>query len=868
MDGSAEPQYMGSPTAQGQPAGAEQQTGMGGLDGIEIARRMVLATESAAAAAQAAVQAASRSSDESRAWWKLLPKPALFDHATREAEIAGWKDWSWSFEQYMSSVDSKFMDDIRQVRSNTEKPIDTFDFSDAERQRNSFFYSLLSSLMRQRALLVVKQVPGNNGLEAYRLLVAQNEPANKNRAMSLLNTIMNWPAFNSKMSLMQNVLRLEHAFSEYERLGTALQDDLKTAILLRSVTGQLKVWLQLQVGDGTTYMRVREMIMMYDASTVKWSEAMVLGAESSGNSADGPVPMEIDRIEKGKSKGQHKGKSKEKGQSKGKSKGKNKGKDVKGKGKSFDGKGSKGNAFAGSKGKGKNEPKQCYNCGRTGHMARDCWNNPQVRNVNSDVMPPSTTVQGSPASSLGGMSTASHQVQHGGQQQPVAPVSSTQYKVSRIQIEEISDDVELHDDLIFDMRSASPSSFHGSVHALYYYMGDSDVDCDECCFDGAIRTVVDSDDACGNSCDETYTILLDSGADASIFPASLVNKGTPVCGSIGKLHDAQGAEIPVQSIQDMEIRLRDLSGRNVLLRERVAISDRVTQPIVCFGHLLESGWGIDGAQQTLVHHSADARVPLELQKKSMVVRGTIRVMSEWIPADNSLHVRAIRADVFDEKLVSGTVGWELDERGCGTGRHFANKYQDPSLVRPDMPGRFCRTTLVQGDDKKWYVLELCERLDGLVQLDTEFHGMHGNRNVVTVITDGDKDPRVMGFALADEQPEQFPVVAEDVEDVEIPADDMPVEGQEIPEGRIVVQPSPEDEVNVNGTILHPTSSLAALRAGCSHTDFHIRFKSKMFSASSGSCKEVGIRHGFSNCENCPERTGETSFGTSDSRGAN
>ena len=134
----------------------------------------------------------------------------------------------------------------------------------------------------------------------------------------------------------------------------------------------------------------------------------------------------------------------------------------------------------------------------------------------------------------------------------------------------------------------------------------------------------------------------------------------------------------------------------------------------------------------------------------MVVRGTIRVMSEWIPADNSLHVRAVQADVF-EKLVSGTVGWELDERGCGTGRHFANKYQDPSLVRPDMPGRFCRTTLVQGDDKKWYVLELCERLDGLVQLDTEFHGMHGNRNVVTVITDRDKDPRVMGFALADEQ---------------------------------------------------------------------------------------------------------------------
>ena len=89
--------------------------------------------------------------------------------------------------------------------------------------------------MRQRSLLVVKQVEGNNGLEAYRLLISQNEPANKNRSMSLLNTIMNWPVFNSKVSLLQNVLRLEHAFSEYERLGTAIQDDLKTAILLRSV---------------------------------------------------------------------------------------------------------------------------------------------------------------------------------------------------------------------------------------------------------------------------------------------------------------------------------------------------------------------------------------------------------------------------------------------------------------------------------------------------------------------------------------------------------------------------------------------------------------------------------------------------------
>ena len=103
---------------------------------------------------------------DSKAWWKLLPKPAVFDHATRESEIAGWKEWSWSFEQYMASIDPKFMDDIQQVRTRLDKQVDPIDFTDAERQRNSFFYSLLSSLMRQRSLLVVKQVEGNNGLEA------------------------------------------------------------------------------------------------------------------------------------------------------------------------------------------------------------------------------------------------------------------------------------------------------------------------------------------------------------------------------------------------------------------------------------------------------------------------------------------------------------------------------------------------------------------------------------------------------------------------------------------------------------------------------------------------------------------------------
>ena len=151
------------------PAAGDGSPPAGGFFDMNVAMRMVAAAEAAAEAARAATNLASRStSDENKSWWKLLPKPSVFDHSTRESEIAAWKDWSWNYEQYLASIDARFADDIQQVRSHPEQVVDPVDFSDNEKQRNSFFYSLLSSLLRQRALMVVRQVSGSNGL--YRSL--------------------------------------------------------------------------------------------------------------------------------------------------------------------------------------------------------------------------------------------------------------------------------------------------------------------------------------------------------------------------------------------------------------------------------------------------------------------------------------------------------------------------------------------------------------------------------------------------------------------------------------------------------------------------------------------------------------------------
>ena len=243
-----------------------------------------------------------------------------------------------------------------------------------------------------------------------------------------------------------------------------------------------------------------------------------------------------------------------------------------------------------------------------------------------------------------------------------------------------------------------------------------------------------------------------------------------------------------------------MTGRVILLRQTVAISDRVSQPILSFGKMLENGWGIDGSQQMLVHSTAGAAVPLELQNKSMVVHGSIRVLTEHCISPGSFH---------------GSVGWQLDSNGCGIGRHYADHHQDPLLLRPDLDGRFYRTTLVEGNNKRWYVMELCEMLEGLVQLEAQFHDMAGRRNIITIITESEKDPHMMGFSLVDEPDEVFPVEADVDHEIEVMDAEPPIEGRDVPEGQIVVQPIAEDEVCVNGTVLRESSSLATLRAGCS-----------------------------------------------------
>jgi hypothetical protein len=91
----------------------------------------------------------------------------VFAPGDREQEVAQWRGWCWGLKQYLTVIDNKFEDDIAYVESNnaTEVDIDLPEYE--ERHRGRFLYSLLSSLLQERLLSLVRNVDRSNGLEKF-----------------------------------------------------------------------------------------------------------------------------------------------------------------------------------------------------------------------------------------------------------------------------------------------------------------------------------------------------------------------------------------------------------------------------------------------------------------------------------------------------------------------------------------------------------------------------------------------------------------------------------------------------------------------------------------------------------------------------
>ena len=271
----------------------------------EAATRAAMSAESTLNQVQSMTTAPSSSSEGLQAASRILKAPDTFSGD----DPMSFASWRFQITSWLTFSDSRYTTLLEKVETMTTAPtISTYDAPEKELAHK--LYAVLTSYLRGRCSHIIKAFSkSRDGFAIWYQLIREFEPSSRQRSLALISSSLGpYPVFAKEKSCLESILVYEQTVQQFEESsGTTYPDELKVATLMRCCNATLREFLQLNIKEDSTYLQVREHIMNYERISKSWTQEQVLKSIQD-TPRDGPVPMEVDRVEKGTGKDKGKGK--------------------------------------------------------------------------------------------------------------------------------------------------------------------------------------------------------------------------------------------------------------------------------------------------------------------------------------------------------------------------------------------------------------------------------------------------------------------------------------------------------------------------------------------------------------------------------